>query len=176
MTKTVNINVFDPQSIDKAIQAIERLQSKLAKLDDFNKRLSDIGVTVAREAFDSVAMFDSRYGGVEVTVEYKENGFTIKANGENVAYAEFGAGVYYNGAEPYQGERPSGIDRIGQHDTINGSNKSKGTRQLWAYYTDNEAKTGLQKTRGIPASQGMYLARKYMAEETVNIFKEIFDD
>lgn len=174
--KEIVFNIFDPSGIDRAISAIERLQEKLEKLDNFHERLAQLGVKVAQDAFNSVAMLDSDYLDISVTYNLTENGFEIIAQGEKVAYAEFGAGVYYNGYSKYgdaQISRPSDIDPIGAHDTITGSNTSKGLRRAWGYYTDNENKTGLVITHGTPAVQGMYLADKAIQEEVEKIFREV---
>ena len=166
---TVDIDIFDPSSIDAAIEQLEVLQEKLDRLNARLERLAQLGVKVAEDAFAMVAL-DTSNDPVTVTYRMEKEGFTIYARGRQVAYMEFGAGVYYNGEEPYEGERPAGIDPIGGHDTITGSSVSLGIFDTWAYKDGNRTVV----THGTPACQGMYLAQEAMAREAKQIIKEIF--
>ena len=186
--KDIVVNVFDPASIDRAIEQINWLKARLAKLETYHERLAQLGVKVAQDAFTAIASRKSDYADIVVSYRLTENGFEITAQGEKVAYAEFGAGIYYNGIEPYgdaEIKRPADIDPIGQHyqdiPTSYGWTKdykivnySKGMRKAWGYYTDPINKTGLVLTHGTPAVQGLYKADKAIHEEAVRIFDEVF--
>lgn len=160
---------MNPSTIDDAIEAIEDLKEKLDRLNENMERLAEIGVRVAEDAF-TMAALDASVEPVSVTCKMNKDGFVITARGREVAYLEFGAGVFFNGTEPYEGERPEGIDPIGGHDTITGSSISQGIFDSWSYKDGNKTVV----THGIPAAQGMYLAQKAMAEEAKKIIKEIF--
>ena len=166
---TVVIDIFDSSSIDNAIEQLDALEKKLEMLSARMQRLAELGVRVAEDAFTQVAL-DAEIEPVTVTYKMQKDGFTIIAKGRQVAYMEFGAGVYYNGIEPYEGERPAGIDPIGGHDTITNSGFSLGNFDSWSYKKGDKTIV----THGTPAAQGMYLAEKAMEEEVKRIIKEIF--
>lgn len=165
----VAIDLTVPSTIDDAIEQIDILQQRLDRFEASLSRLAEIGVKTAEDAF-AMAILDAMGEPVTVTCRRTKEGFTIYARGRQVAYMEFGAGVYYNGVEPYEGERPPEIDPIGGHDTIKGSGVSLGIFDTWGY--KKGGKTVI--THGTPATQGMYLAQKAMADEAKRIIKEIF--
>ena len=166
--KVIDLDILDSASIDNAIGYVDELQRRLDKITQGIERLSQLGVKIADDAFAMVAI-DTGSEPVKVTCKTEKYGFTITASGRDVAYMEFGAGVYYNGIEPYEGSRPVGIDPIGGHDTINNSGFSLGNFDSWSYKKGKET----VKTHGTPAAQGMYLAQKAIAEEATKIIKEI---
>lgn len=168
--QVIDIDITKPSTIDAAIEFLSEYEKKLDMLQSRMEDLARLGVTVAEDAF-TMALLDNEHNDpVSVSYKMERNGFTITARGRQVAYMEFGAGVYYNGVEPYEGDRPEGIDPIGGHDTIAGGSISQGIFDTWSY-KDGE-KTVV--THGTPAAQGMYLAQKAMADEAKRIIKEIF--
>ena len=173
--KEIVVNIFDPDSIDRAIEQVEWVKARLAKLETYHERLAQLGVKVAQDAFMKLASYKSQYADIVVTYNLTENGFEIIAQGEKVAYAEFGAGIHYNGTESYGDtdiRRPSWIDPIGHHPE-KGSGESKGLRHAWGYYADDDNKV-LVLTHGTKAVQGLYKADKAIQEEAVRIFDEVF--
>ena len=166
--KVITVDIFDSASVDVAIGYVDELQRRLDKITQGMERLAQLGVRVAEDAFTAVAI-DMGSDPVKVTCKTEKYGFTITASGRQVAYMEFGAGVFYNGIEPYEGSRPVGIDPIGGHDTIGNSGFSLGNFDSWSYKKGKET----VKTHGTPAAQGMYLAQKAIAEEATKIIKEI---
>ena len=163
--KEIVVDIFDTASIDNAIAEIEAYKKRVERLEGYLRKLTELGAKVAEEAFRSAAL----YGGkdiVTVDIEPIKDGYAIKARGSQVAFIEFGAGVYYNGAEPYLGERPEGIVGIGEY------GYGLGALPEWSYTDDNGERV---HTHGTPASQGMYFAQKAMAEEAQRIFNEVFN-
>ena len=177
--KTIRINPLSQSSVENAIMQIEALQAKLKKLEEFNKYLQTLegaGVAIAQMQFDQGYLYNpfeaygygGDYGNVTVTSKMTDNGFVIEANGEQVLFMEFGAGITYSG-EAYEGERPEGIVGIGQY------GKGRGSRRAWGYYNPN-SKSGLTITYGVPALQGMYRAKKHIMQEVEKKVKELLND
>lgn len=166
----MNVNLYDKADRKKAIAKIDALVANLKKLDEVTKRLAEIGFKVAQSEFLAATNLDN--AGVSVKLVKIPNGYQIQADGEAVCYLEFGAGVYYNGSfGNYGGERPAGIDGIGEHDTINDSGVSKGTQKTWAYY-DNAG--NLIKTHGTYAYQPMFHSLREMERQAEAVIKEVF--
>lgn len=177
--KKVSVNPLSPASVDNAIFQIERIQLKIQKLEEFDKYLKSLagaGVAIAQDRFDrgylynpfAIYGYGGEYGNVTVTTRMLDNGFVLEADGEQVLFMEFGAGITYSG-EAYEGERPAGIANIGEY------GDGKGKQKAWGYYNDNSV-SGLTVTYGVPALQGMYKAKQHVMREVEKKFKEIFDD
>ncbi|MBS6475121.1 MAG: hypothetical protein KH354_03965 [Clostridiales bacterium] len=163
MSKTIKIQL-NVRSIDRAIKELKEYQEwVLKKTDELMERLAEIGAAEASIRF-ARAYYDG-YHDAEVSAEPIENGWVIKAQGQAVCFIEFGAGVYFNGSEPYSGERPSEISKIGEY------GKGYGKRNAWAYY-DKAGNTVL--THGTPAAMPMYHAGRVIQQEMNRIAKEVF--
>lgn len=155
------VNVDDRVSVNAAVRRIDEIVKRLEHLEDYTKRLADIGVTVAEEAFVGAMTNRDFSEGVEVqAVPTESGGYVITAEGYEVAFMEFGTGVFYNGSESYPGDRPSGIVGIGEY------GYGQGKKEQWW--------TGDHMTHGHYRSAGMYYAQRAMAEQAVEIIKEIF--
>lgn len=154
------INPLDPRSIESAIARIEDLSKRIQKLEtELPKALAEFGVMEAQVRFDSAA-YDILINGAgtiaNITVEAVpiDGGYSVVANGKEVCFVEFGAGVFYNGSEPYLATRPPQIKKIGEY------GKGRGKRRVWGYYSDFTG--NLMLTRGTPASNSMYYTAKEM--------------
>lgn len=177
--KKISVNPLNMASVDNAIAQIEALQEKITKLEKFNeylRTLAEAGVIIAQENFDMGYLYNpfeiygygGDYGNVDVTSRMTDNGFVIEANGAQVLFMEFGAGITYSG-EAYQGERPEGIVGIGEY------GKGRGNREAWGY-KNPASKTGLTITYGVPALQGMYRAKEHIMHEIEAKVKELLND
>lgn len=157
---------LNPDSINKAIKEIKDYKKWVnTKTSLFCKKLAQIGAAEAKVRFS-----DAIYSGdkdIKVKVKRTQNGWAIVAEGQAVAFIEFGAGVYYNPSEPYPEPRPEGISNIG------GYGKGYGKRKAWGYYQDGD-KNKLVITHGNPAAMPMWNARKEMEREITRIAKEVF--
>lgn len=168
-TKVLEIDITDSASVARAVEYLDNVKHKLENMDAYIQQLADIGVSVAEEAFRGALANPDFTEGVEVEAIPTDNGYTITASGSEVAFIEFGTGVFYNGSESYPGQRPAGIVGIGEY------GQGKGSRRAWGYYAGGD-KSNLVITRGHYRSAGMYSAQKAMVEQAINIIEEIFND
>lgn len=187
--KTIRINPLSQTSVNDAILQIEALQAKLKKLEEFDKylqTLANAGVAIAQANFDRGAVYKAwnkknkehptveyvdNYVGVTVKSKPIPNGFVIEADGEQVLFMEFGAGVYHSG-QAYEGNRAdfAGIVGIGEYD------KHNGTRRTWGWYPNEDDKTFVMLTHGVPALNGMYRAKRHILIEVEKKLKELLND
>lgn len=167
--KTITINPLSQKSIENAITQINEYKAKIQEKEtQLLSKLAELGCTRARIVFANFIRYD---GNNDVTVDFNVDGTkaTISAKGEAVAFIEFGAGVYYNGADSYPLPRPEGIVGIGQY------GKGKGKQKAWGYYQDGiRDKKHLVITHGNPPAMGMYQAIVEISEEIGDIAKEVF--
>ena len=163
MSRTITIDVFDPASIDRAVNDIREysrwVQRKTAELA---RRLADMGAVNVSLGF-SRAVYTGN-NDVSVTVEQLgENRYSIVANGEAVAFIEFGAGVTYGYGHP----QPS----------LEGAAMGPGT-----YPSDkghwNDPKgwyiPGGEHTYGNPPNMPMYSTASELKRDLVRIAREVF--
>jgi hypothetical protein len=181
VNKTITINVFDPESIDDAVEAIHDysvwVQHKTAELREyvaelisnqaqavFNSSVADNGFKVINGNY----VDDTRFGEVTVTVEAQGDNITvIIASGKDAVFMEFGAGVYYNGAVG-SSPNPLGTD-LGF--TIGSYGKGNGAKEVWGYYgNDGE----IHLTHGAPASMPLYMAVQSVSRDIARIAREVF--
>lgn len=155
---------LNTKSIDAAICKVEKYKRWVdSKTQELVKRLAEVGLEEARVRFSG-----AEYSGendAEVTVEPIADGFKIVATGQAVFFIEFGAGVYYNGTEPYPEPRPKGISNIGEY------GDGKGKRKAWGFYDESGE---LVITHGTPAAMPMLHASRTMQQEVERIAKEVF--
>lgn len=148
-------------------EAIKELKAYRDSLEDRKQRLlEELAKIGVREA--SIRFTTAMYDGVndsEVTLQTIENGYCIVAEGNAVAFIEFGAGVYHNPTEPYPNPRPNGIVGIGEY------GKGLGKRQAWGFKDESGE---LVITRGNPAAMPMWYASEEMRNSILTIAKKVF--
>lgn len=156
----ITINPLSLKSVDSAISRIDAFTKKLKKLDtELPRVLAEYGAEGAQVRFDT-AIYDVLLNGagtiadIRVTAEPIPDGFAVVANGREVCFVEFGAGVHFNGAESYKGTRPAEVKGIGQF------GQGKGKQNVWGYY--NGFSGNLSLTYGTPASNAMYYTTRDM--------------
>lgn len=161
--KSIEISLSS-NSISQAIKDLRKYQKWVKqKTSQLEERLALIG---AREA--SVRFTTAIYDGVNdssVTVKRTPSGWAIIAKGNAVFFIEFGAGVYYNGSEPYPNPRPIGVSNIGEF------GQGKGKQNTWGYYGSGD---NLVLTHGNPAAMPMYYASVEMERQIKKIAMEVF--
>lgn len=151
-------------SIEKAIRQVEAYKTWVKqKCDELSERLAAIGGKEAAVRFGG-AYYDGDKDA-SVSVEPIANGWKIVASGSSVFFIEFGAGVYFNGSEPYPLPRPDGIVGIGQY------GKGQGKRDTWVYVDEGGNKVF---SHGNPAAMPMYSALRTMTQEVTRIAREVF--
>ncbi len=154
------------KGLEDALGYIEVLGERLEnKLDMLLKRLAEIGVDTAKVHFSNWSLYISNDSPVNVYAEEAEEGIAVIADGEKVAFIEFGAGVFYNGAESYLGVRPPNVAGIGEY------GQKKGQRNTWAYYDSNNI---LTFTHGNPPANAMYFTSEEIIKSVDRIAKEVF--
>lgn len=164
MRKKVIRFSLNETSIKSAIAQIEQYKQEfLAKEKQLLERLAMIGIKEASVRF-TTAMYDGT-NDVAVSLNVIPNGYAIVADGEAVAFIEFGAGVYHNTGEPYPNPRPSGIVGIGEY------GKGKGKQTAWGYKDENDE---LVITRGNPAAMPFWYASEEIKASVLKIAREVF--
>lgn len=158
---SVSLNEKSIGQAIKEINAYKKWVSEKTKM--LCERLAIIGAHEASIRFTG-AMYDGD-NDTSLDVSPSDNGWIISAKGENVAFIEFGAGIYHNPSEPYPEPRPSGVVGIGEY------GKGYGKRQRWGYYDDAG---NLVLTRGNPAAMPMWYASQEMQRQIYAIAKEVF--
>lgn len=162
MAKTIRVELTN-KSIDKAIRELNQyklwVQEKEAEL---RQRLAMTGATVASIKF-SRAIYN---GSNDITVRVDDNGntATIYAEGESVAFIEFGSGAKYGYGHPDAGKfgfgpgtYSDGPDGKGHWDDPKG----------WWYGSG-------QHSYGNPPAKAMYDAVKEITENVARIAREVF--
>lgn len=164
MKKTViNLNL-SATSIDDAMKSLDAFKQDLRRKEEkLLKALGEIGVKEASVRF-TTAMYDGT-NNVSVKLDTTKNGYAIVAEGQAVAFIEFGAGVYHNTSEPYPNPRPTGIVGIGEY------GQGKGKRKAWGYKNENDE---LVITRGNPAAMPMWYASEEIKNSILKIAKEVW--
>lgn len=160
MSKTIVVDPLDPKSVSEAIKAVKQYKAWVAmKETELRQRLAMLGASVASIQF-SRAIYN---GSNDVTVRVDNTGSVavIYAEGQDVAFIEFGAGATYGYGHPQAGEFGVGPgtypDGKGHWDDPNG----------W-YYAHGK------HTFGNPPAMAMYTAVQTMAEQLTAIAKEVF--
>ena len=96
--KSYTIDPFDVKSIERAITLVNKHEAwRKNKIDLYLRRLANIGAEAARNAYYGGSvdpnMMKTGNEGLRVSVEKTDNGYAIKAEGSQVVFLEFGAGV-----------------------------------------------------------------------------------
>ena len=164
MRKTIIECTLDKQDIDRAIKELRAYKKEfLAREKRLIEGLAEIGLKEASVRF-TTAMYDGT-NDVSVHLDKANNGYVIVADGQAVAFIEFGAGVYHNTSEPYPNPRPDGIVGIGEY------GKGMGKRKAWGYKNDDGE---VVITRGNPAAMPMWYASEEIKNSVLKVVKEVF--
>lgn len=159
MPKKITIDL-SAKSIDSAIKEVRKYKAwVLEKEKELRLRLATLGASVASIRF-STAIYN---GTNDVTVRVDDNGntATIYAEGESVAFIEFGAGAKYGYGHPQAGE--FGVGPGTYPDGKGNWDKPKG------WYIP-----GGEHTYGNPPAMAMYGAVQTITEQVTMIAKEVF--
>ena len=164
MPKTIEFDL-SPEGVAKGLRELLAYKKWVEKKTaEIQEKLAIIGAREASVRF-SGAMYDGTNDSY-VDVQRKDNNvWEILAQGEAVCFIEFGAGVYYNGSEPYPNPRPEGIVGIGEH------GKGQGKNPAWGFY---DVDGNLRITHGNPAAMPMYYSVELMQRELTRIAHEVF--
>lgn len=152
------------KEINRAIKEVEQYKLDIQRKEKLLlEKLSYLGVKEASIRF-TTAMYDG-VNDSSVSLEQTSNGYAIVAQGNAVAFIEFGSGVYHNSSEPYPNPRPAGIVGIGEY------GKGRGKRKAWGYRDEGGE---VVITRGNPASMPMWYATEEMRRSILQIAREVW--
>lgn len=163
MAKTIRINGISADNIGDAVQELRRYAEWMEQKEaELVAKLAERGRAVAEIKFAS-AQYDGT-NDVSVRVDNAGSTAVIYAEGEAVAFIEFGSGASMGYGHPKAGEH--GLGPGTWSDSENGKghwNDPNG----W-YYKHGE------KSHGNPPAQAMWGAVQTMTEELTQIAREVF--
>lgn len=158
------IDPFDKKSISAAIKQLNQYKKDFVKKEqEFVRRLTELGVTVAERGF-SLAEYD---GVNDVMIAETQNGTraAIIAYGETVGFIEFGTGVKYPEWDA------TGMEYTPpKHGTYG---KGQGKNPHGWFFKQNEGSSA-RHTYGNPPAEAMLTARDTMIERVVQIAREVW--
>lgn len=164
MAKKVITVQLNSRSISAAIKEVRAYKAWVErKTRELTAKLVELGAQEAKVRF-SGAQYDGN-NDAAVSVESVPGGYKIVATGGAVFFIEFGAGVFYNGSEPYPEPRPPGVVGIGEY------GKGFGKRKAWGFYDERGE---LVVTHGTPAAMPMLHAGRTMRQNVEKIAREVF--
>lgn len=172
----IKIRPGSRSSIESAIDRLkERERFYQERIDVLVEKLAEVGRRKAEEVF-ATAEYDGAKD-ITVTTEKTETGWRIAANGESVAFVEFGTGIT-------QPDYPADAKVTHEHGTFG---QGKGANPNgWVYYGEpgssgrpiydrnGNQKEGVYRTMGNPPAMAMYLAVREMRDAVGTLAKEVF--
>ena len=175
MSKIINIDVLDEQSLNRAIQELEEYRIKFEEnVEVYRMYVAEVARKYVDTLFSSTTVDDlvgtgeSRQAQVSVTVEHGDTISTVIASGQDAVFVEFGAGVYHNGSAG-SSPHPMGA-KMGY--TIGGYGQGKGKGKVWGFY--HEGLNEVILTHGTPAQMPMYNAMLLIRSELQSIARRVF--
>lgn len=169
MSKIIKMRL-STKSIDKAIKEIKAYKDEVRlKTVQLVRALAGRGLTVVDS--NKFTEGDSDASNTNAYVEVEERGTTAVAHlylaGEDVAFIEFGAGVYYNGSV---GSSPNPFgQKLGL--TIGSYGKGYGKENSW-YYRD--ANNILRVSFGTKAAMPLAKADEAIRDQFFDVARAIF--
>jgi hypothetical protein len=162
MSKKIVIDGLSDENIDRAIKEVRKYKQWVLKKEaELRMRLAAVGATVASIQF-SRAIYNGT-NDVSVRVDNTGSVAVIYAEGESVAFIEFGSGDKYGHGHPQAGELGMGPGTYPE-----GKGHWDDPRGWW--YGHNE------HSYGNPPAMAMYQAVQAMTEQITMIAKEVFGD
>ena len=158
MPKRIRIGLTE-QSLSRGIREVERYKAWVMRKEKLLRtELAALGATVASIQF-SRAIYN---GSNDVSVRVDDTGSVavIYAEGESVAFIEFGSGIKYGYGHPQAGEHGMGPG------TYPGKGNWDNEKGWWYGHG--------QHSYGNPPAMAMYEAVQKMAEDLTRIAREVF--
>ena len=160
MAKTITVDPFDNKSIENAIKELRQYKAWVqAKENELRIRLATMGATVA-----SIQFARAIYNGtndVAVRVDNTGSVAVIYAEGEAVAFIEFGSGAKYGYGHPEAAKFGTGPGTYPE-----GKGNWNNPNGWW--YGHNK------HSSGNPPAMAMYQAREQMVEQITQMAREVF--
>lgn len=170
--KVVKKVKLSTESLTEAIDYLKQYkQSFEQKVEKFRNRIAAEIQEVAQASFDISVVDDligesSRTANVEVSLDSRKNVTFVVAEGEDVIWVEFGAGVYHNspvGTSPHPKGSHFGF-------TIGSFGKGHGKQKAWVYVDED----GKHLTHGTPGTMPLFKASMDVVEQVRDIAREVF--
>ena len=165
MAKTIRINGLSEASINAAVQELRRYADWVEQKEaELRSRLASRGATVA-----SIQFARAVYNGTnDVSVRVDDTGSVavIYAEGESVAFIEFGSGKRYGYGHPQAGQFGVGPGTWSDDENLGGKGHWDNPKGWWYGHG--------QHSYGNPPAMAMYDAVQAMAEDITMIAREVF--
>ena len=173
MDRTIVVEL-SPKGIKSLIAEMSDFQGwLLAKEAEFLDRVGARTVDIAESKLNE-AVYDG-VNDVKVSLErISNNNVKVTAEGQALAFIEYGTGVTYPDDHP---NKPEGLSPRGTY------GKGHGSRKTWTYYGEpgsngkvirESAKGQVVATHGNPANASMYNTYKQIVDEIPDIADEVF--
>ena len=163
MAKTIRINGISEAAIQAAAQELRRYAQWVEQKEaELRVRLASLGATVA-----SIQFARAVYNGtndVKVRVDDTGSVAVIYAEGESVAFIEFGSGERYGSGHPLAGQ--FGVGPGTWSDGPDGKGHWDNPKGWWYGHG--------QHSYGNPPAMAMYNAVQTMTEDLTQIAREVF--
>lgn len=171
--RTITINALSAKSLRDAAKQVDRLKKDYeTKNQTFVKELAKAGIVEARNHL--VGEGDSDPPDFYTDNPYAKRGnrgayaeSTLKLQGDDVAFVEFGAGVHYNG-HPGSSPNPLGV-KLGY--TIGSYGWHQGLEDHWWYKGDDGEE---HLSYGTEATMPLFHASEHIKQEYKRIAREVF--
>jgi hypothetical protein len=181
--KTFKCNLLSQSSIEQLKKDLQSYSNNLTKkCEEVVKKLAQIGL---EEAEKDIAKAGTTYEMTE-NGSYIESGSNVEhystinvtslsgyahadliVSGKEIAFIEFGSGVFYNGAVG-QSPNPKG-NELGL--VIGSYGDGNGKKKVWGYRNESG---DLILTHGTKATMPMYNALTLMCKKAPSVIKEVF--
>lgn len=169
--KTIELDPFDITSVNKAIDALKAREVwRRQKITKYLQRLAEIGRDAAERAYYGGSVnpnhMPSGEEGLRVSVVDTPDGIVIRAEGSQVIFMEFGAGVY---VQDHELSQPLPIE------VIPGSwSESPEGAHTWSKWLKDGRRFEEYKYNRTPRA-GMYEAYKAIVAAQEKVAKEVFE-
>ena len=165
MAKTIQLSGISEAAIDSAVRDLHRYAEWVARKEaELITKLAEHGKNVASVKF-ATATYDGT-NDVSVRVDSTGSMAVIYAEGEAVAFIEFGSGAEMGYGHPMAGEHGLGPGTWSTNESLGG--KGHWDDPNGWYYKHGE------KSHGNPPAMAMYDAVQAMTAEITTIAKEVF--
>lgn len=163
MSKIINVSL-DTASINAAVQELRDYAKWIeTKADALAKRLAAYGLRQVRVGYNAAVYEQDKH--IEVSVESRgENTYAVVANGRDVLFLEFGAGVRYGDGHPLNGDFGMGPG------TYPGQTHVPEPGYWWYTGEDGESHYSV----GNAPSMVMYMTGMELEREYTRIAREVF--
>lgn len=170
--KNIQVNIFDPKSIDKAIKKLNAYKLEVeTKARELAQRLTDLGADIVRMKIVEMGAYYSGdlLSGVEGYYSPALNAGFIRVTSDHVAFVEFGTGVVGQQNPHTNGEYLSKASW--GYATGSKIFTTKDGRVGWIYPTDDG---GFRFTEGMESRPFMYETALELERQYMQIAKEVF--